>query len=120
MAIYRGEIYFVSLDPVRGREMGGGKTRPVAVVSINDLNRKDLVVVVVPGTKQDGTKRSAYLNVVEVPRTAQNGLKFDTIFHCHQVRAIDKNRFSTPAIGRLSNKDLRSLEEAVRYTLGLP
>jgi mRNA interferase MazF len=120
MAIYRGEIYFVSLDPVRGREMGGGKTRPVAVVSINDLNRKDLVVVVVPGTKQDGSKRSDYRNVIQVPRTPQNGLKFDTIFHCHQVRALDRNRFTTPAIGQLSTVHLQSLENAIRYSLGLP
>ena len=100
--------------------MGGGKTRPVAVVSINDLNRKDLVVVVVPGTKQDGSKRSDYQNVVQVTRTPQNGLRFDTIFHCHQVRAIDKGRFATPPIGRLSTAHLQALDQALRYSLGLP
>ncbi len=34
--IQRGEVYFVHLDPVFGREVGGYKTRPVIVVSIDD------------------------------------------------------------------------------------
>jgi mRNA interferase MazF len=33
MSIHRGEIYFVSLDPVKGREQAG--KRPVLVLSID-------------------------------------------------------------------------------------
>jgi hypothetical protein len=42
--IARGERYFVYLDPAFGHELGGYKTRPVVVVSINDIHRKTGVV----------------------------------------------------------------------------
>jgi mRNA interferase MazF len=46
MKIERGQIYFVNLNPIQGKEQAG--TRPVLVLSINDL---PLVVTVVVGTK---------------------------------------------------------------------
>jgi mRNA-degrading endonuclease toxin of MazEF toxin-antitoxin module len=117
MAITRGEVYYVSLDPIKGQEMGY-KMRQFAVVSINDLNKG--LVIVVPGTSQEGSKRPDKQNVVKVPITQQNKLDSDTFFHCHQVRAIDKSCFITPAVGRLSTTDLNSLEHALIYSLGLP
>ncbi|HOX39625.1 MAG TPA: type II toxin-antitoxin system PemK/MazF family toxin [Candidatus Brocadiia bacterium] len=48
--INRGEIYYVCLDPVFGREIGGFKLRPVVVVSINDINDDTRLAVVIPGT----------------------------------------------------------------------
>jgi len=49
MSIRRGEIYFVNLNPVQGREQAGD--RPVLVLSIDTINRLPLVVTVVVGTK---------------------------------------------------------------------
>ncbi|WP_082218473.1 type II toxin-antitoxin system PemK/MazF family toxin [Kamptonema formosum] len=37
MSVHRGQIYFVNLDPVPGRERAG--TRPVLVLSIDRINR---------------------------------------------------------------------------------
>lgn len=37
MAIRRGEIYFVNLNPVQGREQAG--QRPVLVISVDLINR---------------------------------------------------------------------------------
>jgi mRNA interferase MazF len=117
MPVERGEIYFVSLDPVVGRETGH-KVRPVAVLSINDINRKPLVVTVVPGTSA-GTKPTHYRNTVLVPPTPTNGLTNETIFMCHQLRAIDKGRITSRPIGRLSPQHLELIEQATRYSLGL-
>jgi mRNA-degrading endonuclease toxin of MazEF toxin-antitoxin module len=69
MPVQRGEIYYVYLDPVFGREMGGYKTRPVAVLSIHDINSKPLVVAVVPGTTAAG-KPSHFRNIVSYPPMA--------------------------------------------------
>ena len=118
MLIERGQVFFVSLDPVFGREIGGNKTRPVAVLSINDINVKPLVVAVVPGTKA-GDKAAHYRNVVVVSPTPANGLAMETIFQCHQLRAIDHGRFIRPPIGRLSAIDIGRIEEAVKFSLGL-
>jgi mRNA-degrading endonuclease toxin of MazEF toxin-antitoxin module len=72
----RGEVYMVSLDPVFGREMGGFKMRPVAVVSIDDINEKTRLITVVPGT----TKPARFPNIVGVQPSQNNGLKSETYF----------------------------------------
>jgi mRNA interferase MazF len=36
MPIQRGEVYYLDLNPVKGREQAG--TRPVLVLSINPIN----------------------------------------------------------------------------------
>ena len=72
VSIRRGEIYYVYLDPVFGRELGGYKTRPVVVLSINEINTKPLVVTVVPGTSDKG-HGVVYRNVVRVEPTKENG-----------------------------------------------
>jgi mRNA interferase MazF len=85
-SISRGQIYFVELGPVRGREIDD-KRRPVLVLSINDLNSKPLVVTVVPGTKA-ANKSTHFRNVVLVAPTTTNGLLCETVFQCHQIKAV--------------------------------
>ncbi|HEV2294228.1 MAG TPA: type II toxin-antitoxin system PemK/MazF family toxin [Tepidisphaeraceae bacterium] len=118
MAINRGEIFFVRLDPIVGREIGGDKRRPVLVLSINDINRKPLVVTVVPGTGTTRPER-AYRNEVIVPPTPRNGLRVPTTFLCHQIRAIDHARFLDAPVGWIDPVDLHAIEAAVRFSLGL-
>jgi len=49
MILQRGEIYFVNLNPVQGREQAG--QRSVLILSVHAINRLPLVVSVVVGTK---------------------------------------------------------------------
>jgi mRNA interferase MazF len=65
MTIQRGEIYFVSLNPVQGREQSG--QRPVAVLSVDAINRLSLVVTVVVGTKGSNLPRDYPTNVRVAP-----------------------------------------------------
>ena len=48
MSVHRGEIYFVNLNPVQGREQAG--ERPVLILSIDAINTLPLVVTIVVGT----------------------------------------------------------------------
>ena len=48
MSIQRGDIYFVNLNPIQGKEQAGN--RPVLVLSIDALNQLPLVVTVIVGT----------------------------------------------------------------------
>lgn len=114
--IRRGEIYFVFLDPVFGKEMGGYKTRPVVVVSVNGINDKPLTVTVAPGTS---TEFSGAPNLVSVKPSSMNGLPNTTVFQCHQLRALDKGRFTSRPVGRLDPKDLDSVGRAIKFSLGL-
>jgi mRNA interferase MazF len=116
MMIERGQIYYVFLDPAFGKEIGGYKTRPVVVISINEINAKRLPIIVVPGTSA-GEKPVHFKNVVLVEPTRHNGLQNPTLFQCNQIRAIDQGRFTSTPIGRLSSKDLVLIEDAIKYVL---
>jgi len=70
MTVQRGEIYFVNLNPVQGREQAGN--RPVLVLSVDAINRLPLVVTVVVGTKGENVSRDYPTNVRVGP--AESGL----------------------------------------------
>lgn len=109
----RGEIFFVSLDPVRGREQAG--RRPVLVVSSNAINRQPLVVTVIPGTAATHLSRDYPTNVRV--RAKDSGLPFDTVFLCFQIRSIDPTRIAGPPAGRLPESAMIEVENALRLVL---
>src|SRR5438876_4822940 len=111
MAIARGEIYFVNLSPVQGREQAG--TRPVLVLSVDAINQLPLVVTVVVGTKGANFARD-YPTNVRVP-VAESGLPMETVLLCFQIRSLDPTRFPLSPSGRLSDAYLGRVEDTVRY-----
>jgi mRNA interferase MazF len=115
MAIERGDIYLVNLDPVQGREQAG--RRPVLVLSINAINRLPLVVTVVVGTKGENVARD-YPTNVRVSAN-QSGLPMETVFLCFQLRSLDPARFAGPPAGKVSGATLNKIETVVRHCLGL-
>src|SRR5262245_3328004 len=115
MPVQRGEVYFVNLNPVQGREQAG--QRPVLVLSINAINRLPLVVTVVVGTTRENITLDYPTNVLLSP--AESGLPMETVFLCFQLRSLDPTRFSGPPAGRVSEAAMRRIDEAVRYCLGL-
>jgi mRNA-degrading endonuclease toxin of MazEF toxin-antitoxin module len=120
----RGEIDFGCLDPVFGREMGGFKERPLAIISIDKLNVETPPAVVVPGTSSSPSRPSP--EIVAVDGSEANGLRlFDdddkpmrTYFHCHQIRSVAQARL-LKKVGYLSRADRERLEKSLRYVLGL-
>mgnify|MGYP003396072142 CR=1 FL=1 len=115
MTTQRGEIYFVNLNPVQGREQSG--QRPVLVISSNSINRLPLVVTVVVGTKGTNITRDYPTNVrVSV---ADSGLPIETVFLCFQMRSLDPSRFPSTPAGKVSGKVLQQIENALRHCLEL-
>ena len=115
MAIERGEIYFVNLNPVEGREQAGN--RPVLVLSVDAINRLPLVVTVVVGTKGENVTRDYPTNVrVSVE---EGSLPMETVFLCFQIRSLDPKRFTKERAGKISGQAMKRIEDAVRYCLGL-
>ena len=115
MAVQRGEIHFVNLNPVQGREQAG--RRPVLVLSADAINRLPLVVTVVVGTKGENVTRDYPTNVRV--STAESGLPMETVFLCFQLRSLDPSRFAGPPAARVSAAVLEEVETAVRHCLGL-
>lgn len=116
MAIRRGEIYFLDLNPTVGREQAG--VRPVLVISVDQINQRPLVVTVVIGTKGANVAKDHKTNV-RVP-AAVSGLPEETVFLCFQLRSLDHLRFPTQPAGRLSGVWLNLVEDTIKYCLGLP
>src|SRR5687767_1791021 len=111
MPLRRGEVYFVDLNPTRGREQRG--RRPVAILSIDIINELPLVVTVVVGTKGSNIDRDYPTNVRFSP--AETGLPEETVFLGFQIRSIDPQRFPKKAAGTLTPEALARLESAVTY-----
>ncbi|GAK56431.1 PemK-like protein [Candidatus Vecturithrix granuli] len=115
MAIQRGDIYFVNLNPTQGREQAG--KRPVLVLSNNTINQLPLVVTVVVGTKGENITHDYPTNVRVAP--AESGLPMETVFLCFQIRSLDPARFPDRPAGKVTGEVLTKIEETVRYCLGL-
>jgi len=118
--IRRGDIYFVSLDPTRGREQRG--RRPVLVVSVDAINSQPLVVTVVVGTASENVPRDYPVNVRY--SAAVTGLSEDTVFLCFQIRSLDPMRFldadgvARPA-GVVPEKQMAATDRALKAVLGI-
>lgn len=115
MTVQRGEVYFVNLSPAKGREQAG--RRPVLVVSNDTINKKPLVVTVVPGTDGDNVKTDFPWNV-RVP-AGEAGLPKETVFLAFQIRALDHSRFQDPPSGRLSDEAMEKIDKALAQTLSI-
>lgn len=115
MTIQRGQIYFVNLNPVQGREQSG--ERPVLVISSDAINRQPLVVTVIVGTKGERVPRN-YPSNVRVA-ASDSGLPMETVFMCFQIRSIDPSRFPQTPAGAVTGLVLQQIENALRYCLSL-
>ncbi len=119
--ISRGQIYFVSLGPTRGREQAG--RRPVLVVSADAINRQPLVVSVVVGTEAKNVPRDYPTNVRVTAK--ETGLPKDTVFLCFQIRSLDPTRFYDPETrrptlaGALPPARMADAERALKLVLNL-
>ncbi len=108
-------IWRANLDPVIGSEQG--KSRPVIIISENDINELLNIVNIIPLTTQK-QNRVIYPNEALV-KGEIHGLKDDSIALCHQIRTIDKRRLSLN-YGHISNKDIqKNIIEAICFQLGI-
>jgi len=103
MEVKRFDVYLVSLDLTKGREIK--KTRPCLIISPNEMNRHISTVIVAPMT----SKGNSY--PTRIPCQFQ-GVKGQVVLD--QIRTIDKTRM-LKKLGSLSlvaqSKVLGSLAE---------
>jgi len=112
MAIKRGEIYQVNLDPTIGKEIR--KERPVVIVSADSINRVGNVVIVCPITDALGKSSPIHIEIQE----GESGLTKDSVVHCGQIRAIDAVRLGKK-LGELDRPLLAKVSKGIRDALDL-
>jgi len=107
----RGEIWWIDLKPVVGRETDKG--RPCLILQ-NDIGNKNgsttIVAPLLPGAK-------TYPFVVNVTPTAKNRLDKDRHINLSQMRAVDAQRIKNKQ-GDLEEIYWDEIEKAVCIELG--
>jgi mRNA interferase MazF len=115
MSVKKWTIYRANLDPTIGSEQG--KTRPVLVISEDEINDLLNVVNIIPITSRK-KGRGIYPNEALV--LANNfGLENESIILCHQIRTIDKVRLSK-VYGEISDIKLQNeIVDSLCFQLGI-
>lgn len=108
----RGQIWFVSLDPVVGHEIG--KRRPALIISNDGNNQFAETVTVLPITSKT---EKIYPFEVFLPKE-ETHLPKDSKVKCNQVRTVDKKRLVN-FVGTLSSEGLKDIEQALLIHLGI-
>jgi mRNA interferase MazF len=108
----RGELWFVDLDPVRGREQAG--VRPTLVISVNLFNQSGAELsIIIPLTSKDKQIRT------HVPiEPSDGGVRIRSFVKCEDVRSIAQERFER-RIGSVNPAVLLEVEKRLRLLMGL-
>ena len=112
--IKRGEIYYADLRPVVGSEQGG--IRPVLIVQ-NDIGNKfsPTTIVIVLSTRD---KKPGLPTHVPLHKNQCDGLPYNSIILCEQMRTIDKKRIMDK-IGSINNDYLDDVMKAVKVSMSI-
>ena len=115
MSVKKWAIYYANIDPVIGSEQG--KSRPVLIISEDEINSLLNIVNVLPITSRK-TGRQIYPNeVLILPNNF--GLEKESIILCHQIRTLDKQRLSKLQ-GQITDIEKQNeIIEALCFQLGI-
>jgi mRNA interferase MazF len=115
MTSLQWHVFLVNLDPVVGSEQG--KTRPVLIISEEQINQILPVVNVLPITSRK-PGRKIYPNEVAIPK-GMGGLSQESIVLCYQIRTLDKKRL-IKVLGKIDSPKIEeSIIEAPLFQLGM-
>ena len=102
-------IFLANLDPVIGSEQG--KTRPVIIISENEINLLLNTVTTLPITTRKNN-RLIYPNETLIKKN-NFGLKKESVILCNQIRTLDKKRF----ISYLGEVDILEKQSEILHAL---
>jgi mRNA interferase MazF len=116
IALRRGMVIDVKLDPVQGSETG--KTRPCVIVTNDTYNARVPVIQVVPITEWSEKKGSIRTNV-ELQPAPHNGLPKRSVADCLQTRPVDHRLRLVKIRGELNQDEMRQIDAALRIVFQL-
>lgn len=116
IAIERGMVVDINLDPVQGSETG--KVRPCVVVTNDIYNARVPVIQVVPITAWNEKKGRIRTNV-SITQSPMNGLDKKSIADCLQTRPIDYHSRLSHVRGRLEPDYMNEIDQALKIVFSL-
>ena len=108
----RTEIWLVSLEPVRGSEIG--KTRPALIISNDKNNEFASTVTIIPLTT---SIEKVYPYEILVLK-GFSGLSYDSKIKCNQIRTLDRTRL-VRKIGQIPQEEINNVEDALLIHLDI-
>ena len=100
--VARYGLYWAQIDPTRGSEIA--KTRPVVVVSPDEMNRRLETVVICPLTSQ--------LHPLWASRVACVCDGISSEIAVDQIRTVSKSRLTQP-LGRIDGATIQELRQVI-------
>lgn len=108
----RGDIWMVSLNPVKGHEQAG--IRPALIISVNQFNYGPAgLVVLLPITSRS---RNIPLHVEIIP--PEGGLKEESFIKCENIRSVSSQRL-LECLGIVSANTMEAVEDRIRILLDI-
>lgn len=114
--VFRGEIYMVDFgDLGEGRSVHQG-SRPAVIISNDVANRYSSIVNCCLLTSK--VMKKDYPTHLKLTPNPMNKLKMDSVVMTEQLRTVGREmlRFK---IGKLTDEEIRALDDVVRVALGL-
>ncbi|GAA0285303.1 type II toxin-antitoxin system PemK/MazF family toxin [Halobacterium noricense] len=112
IAIRRGDVVVVRLDPAEGHEMK--KTRPAVVVQNDVGNRNSSTTIVAPAT---GTYRDYPFEVFVEAETSP--FEKDSSIRLDQVRVVSIEKRIHSVAGSLDEETMHDVDDALKLSLAL-
>lgn len=106
--VRRGDIYYITVPYHTGHETK--KDRPGIIVSCNDLNKEDLIAVVVFCSSSCRNEKPEHVAVHTTPKPSTA--------MCEHIYTIDRSRIGT-YLGRASKAEMRAIDVAMMSGLGI-
>jgi len=116
IAISRGMVIDINLEPVRGTETG--KLRPCVVVTNDTYNARVPIIQVVPITAWNDKKGRIATNATLAP-SPENGLAKKSVADCEQTRPIDYRMRFSQVRGKLEPDDMNAIDQALKIVYSL-
>ena len=105
---YRGEIYYIHLEPVVGSEQKAG--RPAIIISNDINNRYSPVVEVVYLTTQPKNDLPTHVTIRQT--------KMDSVALCEQIDTVSKLRIGNYC-GKCSEEEMNMINIALLVSVGV-
>ncbi len=110
--IYRGDLFFANLNPVKGSEQGG--KRPVVILQ-NDVGNKFSPTVIVAAITSRTRKKANMPTHVSLDNAA---LEKNSQVLLEQIRTLDKTRL-IKKVGKLTQDEMRAIDNSLEISLSL-
>ncbi len=118
----RKAIYACHLGENIGFEKGGLDSRPVLIVSSDNMNKHSGNVIVIPMSKnikyKPGTKQLYYNHHYVLYKSKYKKLNFDSVIQPEDMRVVSKDRLGN-FIGFIDNTDMKKIETRMKDILQL-